>query len=226
MEMRSLARCLRTRPTCLLSTTQPSSILCGQFLTGQISLRFSSTDNNSPSKPPRRTKFPPRGTAASVASPQQHVSQTSGSSDFDQILDKLNINNSSGGSSNQDSSTPKQQQSGPVPDSLSLSRAVGMSAETDSYRLTLSRPELKLGPTLGRQVLVEPEKGIDLASSLRILNSTCSTNRVKQQSIQQKFHVRRGQVRKNLRMQRWRKLFKYSFKQTVSRIQRMRAQGW
>lgn len=86
--------------------------------------------------------------------------------------------------------------------------------------------ELKLGPSLGRQVHVEPEKGRDLASALRMLGSACAQNKIPQEKKKQKFHVRRGQVRKNLRMERWRKLFKFSFGETVSKIQRMRAQGW
>lgn len=36
----------------------------------------------------------------------------------------------------------------------------------------------------------------------------------------------RGQKRKDLRRERWRKLFKVSFDATVAKIQRMRAQGW
>jgi hypothetical protein len=101
-----------------------------------------------------------------------------------------------------------------------------MSPESDSYKQPLRRVELKLGPTLGRQVHVEPEKGVDLTTALRVLQGNISTNKLRAQWHGQKFHVRRGQMRKNLRMERWRKLFKFSFKETVNKIQRMRAQGW
>lgn len=43
---------------------------------------------------------------------------------------------------------------------------------------------------------------------------------------QQKFHVRKGMVRKQKKMMRWKKLFKFSFQGTVKKIQRMQAQGW
>lgn len=88
------------------------------------------------------------------------------------------------------------------------------------------RMEFKLGPELGRQVLVEPERGMDLNNALKQMNINLSTNRVRSQKTAQKFHIRRGQMRKNLKMQRWRKLFKFSFAQTVAKVQRMRAQGW
>lgn len=88
------------------------------------------------------------------------------------------------------------------------------------------RVEFKLGPELGRQVIVEPERGIDLNGALRQLNMSLSANRVRSQKSQQKFHIRRGQMRKNLKSSRWRRLFKFSFAQTVAKVQRMKAQGW
>lgn len=84
----------------------------------------------------------------------------------------------------------------------------------------------KLGPELGRQVLVEPERGFDLNAALRQLQINCSSNRVRAQKAQQKFHTRRGQKLKNLRRERWRKLFKFSFVKTIDRVQRMKQQGW
>jgi small subunit ribosomal protein MRP21 len=212
MEMRSLARCLRSGPITSYAKQQPSTLLRGQFLAGARSLRYSSSDNG-PSQPPSsnnqdtssKSPFPSATPSTSQAR------QESGRSDYDEILDKLNL-----GSHRQPSSQ----------DASSLSRAVGQSAGTDNYRPIGRRVELKLGPSLGRQVHVEPEKGRDLASALRMLGSACAQNKIPQEKKKQKFHVRRGQVRKNLRMERWRKLFKFSFGETVSKIQRMRAQGW
>lgn len=102
------------------------------------------------------------------------------------------------------------------------------SIETDThYRAPqVRRIDLKLGTKLGRQVTVDPSRGVDVAGALRILQMQLSANGVRRQAAQQKFHVRRGQVRKDLRRERWRKLFKMSFNHTVRKIQRMRAQGW
>lgn len=150
---------------------------------------------------------------------------------IDQILDRLNV----GGRGAPQPTTTTTLQSARerieaarrrLADPLSLSRAVGESAETDNYRTSTRRVELKLGPRLGRQVNVDPDRGIDVAAALRSLQVQCANNRVRAQANAQRFHVRRGQMRKNIRMERWRKLFKYSFNATVAKIQRMRAQGW
>lgn len=211
MEMRSLARCLRSGPITSYAKQQPSTLLRGQFLNGAQSLRYSSSDNG-PSRPPSFNKDTSSTSPFQSATPStSQARQEPRRSDYDEILDKLNL-----GSHRQSSSQ----------DASSLSRAVGQSAGTDNYRPIGRRVELKLGPSLGRQVHVEPEKGIDLASALRSLGSACSQNRIPQEQRKQKFHVRRGQMRKNLRMERWRKLFKFSFVGTVSKIRRMRAQGW
>lgn len=85
---------------------------------------------------------------------------------------------------------------------------------------------MKLGTKLGRQIHVQNDKGIDCASAIRMLEISCTTNGLRRQVNLQKFHVRRGQRRKDLRRQRWRKLFKFSFDETVKKIQRMRDQGW
>ncbi|KAE8353664.1 hypothetical protein BDV28DRAFT_132652 [Aspergillus coremiiformis] len=199
MEMRSLTRCLRSRPTSLLYK-QPG-LPATQFII-KPSIR---TYASKPSEPtPARPQAP---------------TATQAPSDFDEILSELNINN-------RETAAASALRNRSSMDPLSLSRAVGMSAETESYRSPVRRVELKLGPTLGRQVHVEPERGQDVATALRKLQSTCTANRIRQQSALQRFHVRRGQVRKNMKIARWRKLFKFSFRETVKRIQKMRSQGW
>ncbi|QKX54784.1 uncharacterized protein TRUGW13939_01873 [Talaromyces rugulosus] len=85
---------------------------------------------------------------------------------------------------------------------------------------------LKLGPKLGRQIMVQNDRGMDCASAIRTLEVSCRSNNLRRQEQNQRFHVRRGQARKNLRIQRWRKLFKVSFLATVRKIDRMRDQGW
>ncbi|KAE8338338.1 hypothetical protein BDV24DRAFT_153604 [Aspergillus arachidicola] len=198
MEMRSLTRCLRSRPTSLFYKQQPG-LLATQFM-NRSSIRGYASKPSGPTK-------------------AQTPTATQAPSDFDEILSKLNINN-------RESAAEGSLRNRPSEDPLSLSRAVGMSAETENYRTPVRRVELKLGPTLGRQVHVEPEKGTDLASALRILQSTCTANKVRHQANGQKFHIRRGQVRKNLRMERWRKLFKFSFQKTgLQRSTSLRSQG-
>ncbi|GFG23421.1 hypothetical protein IFM61606_03302 [Aspergillus udagawae] len=218
MEARSVARCLRLRPTTSLYTTQPI------IFRGQNALRYFSTSNSLLQSRPTSQGQPASTTLASTQDQSKvqtsSTASNSNSADFDRILNQLNLNNS-----NRDA-TEVSQSSQQSFDPLSLSRAVSMAPETDSYKQPLRRVELKLGPTLGRQVHVEPEKGVDLTTALRVLQGNISTNKVRSQWHSQKFHVRRGQMRKNLRMERWRKLFKFSFKETVNKIQRMRAQGW
>lgn len=247
MEMRSLTRCLRMRPTPSLYS---STVLRSQWALHsgpRSSLRFSSSNsqnnnNKTTSSAPQTT--PEQSTSPTNPTNNANAASSAPSNDFDQILNKLNL-----GSTTIDTADPSQAAApgttttsttatassssgsrGAFPDHLSLSRAVGMSARTDSYRNPSSsgnrRVELKLGPTLGRQVFVEPERGVHLPTALRVLGQTLHQNRVRQQSIRQKYHVRRGQLRKNLRMERWRKLFRYSFNHTVTKIQKMRNQGW
>lgn len=88
------------------------------------------------------------------------------------------------------------------------------------------RAGVKLGTTLGRQVQVDPARALDVNAALRVLGANCALNKVRGQANAQRFHVRKGQMRKELRMLRWRRLFKFSFKATVDKIQRMKAQGW
>ena len=85
---------------------------------------------------------------------------------------------------------------------------------------------IKLGPTLGRQITVDPSGRGGVGSALRLLNLKLRSNNVRRTVALQRFHVRRGQVRKHMRMLRWRRLFAYSFNHTVRKIQRMRRQGW
>lgn len=235
MEMRSLVRCLRARPM-MIPQQQPSSILLrGHFLNGRQSVRYSSTSDDGSEAPPSNEQnqrpsstspFQSPTTTTTTTQENTSASETPSSTapEFDQILNNINLRNSARPPPFQDTN-PNPNPNTNNPDA-SLSRAVSSSAGTDNYRTPVRRVDLKLGPKLGRQVHVDTERGFDVASSLRVLNMACSENRILQQQRRQKFHIRRGQMRKNLRMERWRKLFKFSFKETVSRIQRMRAQGW
>ncbi|CAG8947219.1 unnamed protein product [Penicillium salamii] len=201
MDLRLMARGLRARPTPFLQQTQalPRFSL--------LNVRYNSSDSSpkTPSQPPATENKP---------------EQPKPVSDFDDILNKLDLNQ-----------RPRDNQNSHRIFSDSLARAVGQGAQS-AARLR-SRPavpvrkiELKLGPTLGRQAHVEPSRGTDLASAIRKLGQTIAQNKIRQDSASQRFHVRKGMVRKQKKMQRWKKLFKVSFQGTVKKIQRMQAQGW
>ncbi|PYH72127.1 mitochondrial 37S ribosomal protein bS21m [Aspergillus vadensis CBS 113365] len=229
MDMRALSRSLlRAKPTTTLYKIQQQQ----QLLPARIGLRFSSESSSSSS--PSNTKT---NTTTTTQPPTRQTQQPSSTStptqkptDFDQILNKLNFNNTptTPTTSNAAAAATPGSTTRAFNDSLSLSRAVGLSAETDGLRTatSLRKIDLKLGPTLGRQVTVEPERGMDLPAALRSLSTVIGQNKMKQSLMKQKYHVRKGMVRKQLRMQRWRKLFKFSFQATVKRIQKIRGQGW
>ncbi|OJJ71815.1 hypothetical protein ASPBRDRAFT_125409 [Aspergillus brasiliensis CBS 101740] len=225
MDMRVLSRSLlRSRPT-------TSILYKNQLLPARIGLRFSSESSSSNSNKPS-TQFPPRQQQSQQAQQQQSTPTPQKPTDFDQILNKLNFNNAASTTATTTPTASSNAAAGTTTrafnDSLSLSRAVGLSAETDSLRTatSLRKIDLKLGPTLGRQVTVEPERGMDLPAALRSLSAVIGQNKMRQSLVKQKFHVRKGMVRKQLRMRRWRNLFKYSFGATVKRIQKIRGQGW
>ncbi|KAJ5233029.1 hypothetical protein N7468_005985 [Penicillium chermesinum] len=204
MEARYLARGLRARPTPWLFAARQQTAIQQSFLN---TLRYNSS-NNSP-KLPQSTEAP----AAAAATPSQPPAangRQSVASDFDDILNKLDLGSPS--QSSTQATAPRANPSSVRPVKPAQPSPIGA--------------ELKLGPTLGRQVYVEPERGMDLPAAIRNLQQTCISNGVKMQSNKQKFHVRKGMVRKELRRTRWRKLFKFSFKATVKKIQRMQAQGW
>ncbi|RAO68452.1 uncharacterized protein BHQ10_004464 [Talaromyces amestolkiae] len=116
--------------------------------------------------------------------------------------------------------TRQQQQN--LGDSMASSIDSAEPPSTPRFRTT----PMKLGTKLGRQVLVSADRGTDVAAAIRLVQINCAVNGIRRQAALQKFHVRRGQRRKDLKSQRWRKLFKFSFDETVKKIQRMRDQGW
>ena len=81
-------------------------------------------------------------------------------------------------------------------------------------------------PTVGRTIEVVPDRGIDVGRALRNLEVACAVNRVRQDLSRQRFHERPGMKRKRLKSERWRKMFKESFKATVMRVREMRRKGW
>lgn len=81
-------------------------------------------------------------------------------------------------------------------------------------------------PAIGRTIEVVPERGVDFGRALRGLEISCAVNKVKQDLSRQRFHERPGLKRKRLKSERWRKLFKASFRATVMRVREMRRKGW
>ncbi|CAI7670330.1 unnamed protein product [Penicillium palitans] len=211
MDFRLLARSLRARPTPWLQQ-QPQLHRVASLANG-VRYNSSTSSPNAPFKPTSPTDQP------STAAPGAAKPARKPVSDFDDILSRLDL------------SKPREATSAQRRIfSDSLSRAVGEGAQS-SYRARSRAPlparkvELKLGPTLGRQAHVEPERGTDLGGALRKLQVTLSQNRVRADAHEQRFHVRKGMVRKQKKMERWKKLFKFSFQGTVKKIQRMQAQG-
>ena len=85
---------------------------------------------------------------------------------------------------------------------------------------------VKSRPTVGRTVEVVPERGFDVGRALRSLEISCSANKVRADQARQRYHERPGLQRKRLKSQRWRKMFKESFRATVMRVREMRRKGW
>lgn len=81
-------------------------------------------------------------------------------------------------------------------------------------------------PSIGRTVEIDPERGPDFGRALRSLEIQCAVNRVRADQQRQRFHERPGMKRKRLKSERWRKLFKESFRATVGRVKEMRRKGW
>ncbi|KAK2737708.1 hypothetical protein FQN55_000923 [Onygenales sp. PD_40] len=86
--------------------------------------------------------------------------------------------------------------------------------------------DMRLTPSLGRTVPVDAKGGVDLARAFQQLEKKCRVNGVKNMAMAQRFYVRRGQMKKKLKRDRWAKLFKAGFKHTIDRCQRLRKQGW
>lgn len=85
---------------------------------------------------------------------------------------------------------------------------------------------MKLGPTLGRTVYVDNQRGIDVARAFRSMEIQVARNQVRKDFNRQRFHERGGTKRKRLHSERWRRRFKLGFQATVKRVLKMRKQGW
>jgi hypothetical protein len=73
---------------------------------------------------------------------------------------------------------------------------------------------------------VDVQGATDLNRAFQKMEYLCARNEVKKELNKQKFHVRRGQLRKLTRISRWRRQFKAGFRAELQRVERMRRQGW
>lgn len=85
---------------------------------------------------------------------------------------------------------------------------------------------LRLKPTLGRTVPVNLNRNVDLTRAFRMLEFKNQANKVKQEEREQRFHVRKGQMKKIMRRRRWRVTFLAGYLKECERVRRMRRQGW
>jgi len=97
-----------------------------------------------------------------------------------------------------------------------------------TYRqpVIIPEPTIKLGPSVGRTVAIEPNKGVDLGRGFRMLEMLCARNKVRTEFKRQRFHERPGLKRKRLKSERWRRRFREGFKAVVQRVERLKKQGW
>lgn len=222
MESRFVARALRAGPTPVLLRSRQVPQIQSPFLS---TLRYNSS--KPPSQSTTTTTTTKIETTVTEPAPNAEQPNINNGQDLDALLNKLDLG------SHAQSETPEPTNRRALASNVAKTVNAG-GGYTSSWRnsnagasqLGSRKLELKLGPTLGRQVHVEPERGVDLAAAIRNLGITVSANKIKQQSFQQKFHTRKGMVRKEQRRTRWRKLFRFSFQETVKKIQRMQAQGW
>ncbi|KAL4950457.1 hypothetical protein BDW69DRAFT_172146 [Aspergillus filifer] len=244
MEMRSLTRCLRSRPT-----TTSTSMLSSRIARTQTASFSSSTTlfEENQSRPQSQPQPQQRNRDIRLKNPDK----------ISNILDQLNLranrSNARAPTSTQlldtqarpqrfrnrdananattttttiDPSNPDAAATAANLATLNAASRASFSDITKESRQTRRALPGKLNPALGRRVPVSMERGENLEMSLFKLNRLLQDNNVKFQNLQQKYHVRRGQMKKNLRIKRWRKLFQYSMQHTVAKIQRMRKQGW
>ncbi|KAL1296926.1 hypothetical protein AAFC00_004535 [Neodothiora populina] len=82
------------------------------------------------------------------------------------------------------------------------------------------------GPSVGRTVAVDNNRGMDVGRAFRTVDINCARNRVKADFMRQRFHERPGLKRKRLRAERWRRRFKDGFRGMVKMVNAMKKQGW
>jgi ribosomal protein S21 len=113
-----------------------------------------------------------------------------------------------------------------MPATSNLSQEVAAEVNRPSQHAMRAKRTIRSRPTVGRTIEVNPEKGGDFGRALRGLSILCAVNKIKQDKQRQRFHERPGLKRKRLKSERWRRLFKQSFKAAISRVREMKRKGW
>ena len=114
----------------------------------------------------------------------------------------------------------------PMPATSNPSQDVVADVNRPSQWARRAKRTIRSRPSIGRTIEVNQEKGGDFGRALRSLEILCNVNRVRQDLMRQRFHERPGLKKKRLKSERWRKLFRDSFRATVGRVQEMRRKGW
>ncbi|KAF2150946.1 hypothetical protein K461DRAFT_279728 [Myriangium duriaei CBS 260.36] len=115
------------------------------------------------------------------------------------------------------------------PASSSISSKLDPRGNTNKVLRSQSLPlplPVRLGPSLGRTVKVNPSRNIDVGRAFRQLEILCRKNQVRNDAARQKFHERPGLKRKRVRSERWRRTFKEGFKGMIALVKKMKKQGW
>ena len=92
--------------------------------------------------------------------------------------------------------------------------------------LILPDPLPAYGPSVGRTVEVNVNRGMDVGRAFRSLEINCARNKVRADFQRQRFHERPGLKRKRLRSERWRRRFREGFRGMVKMVSAMKKQGW
>ena len=117
------------------------------------------------------------------------------------------------------------------PSNLNVAELVGQRLAEDPAGMADLIPEekkLRLKPTLGRSVNVDLDRNMDLTRAFVSLEQRINGrgNSVRRDERAQRFHVRRGQLKKIKRRLNWGRLFKAGFIAECARVRKMVKQGW
>ena len=121
---------------------------------------------------------------------------------------------------------------------IDLSKIVGNSA--DRYQAANSdprvhdptaQPTVRTAPVTGRTIFVDPENPVrgkvqSPEQGFKRLDVIMNQNRIKTMWHQQRFSERPGMKRKRLKMQRWKRRFRYGFIEATRRVKELKRQGW
>jgi small subunit ribosomal protein MRP21 len=83
---------------------------------------------------------------------------------------------------------------------------------------------IRLSSSTGRSIAIHGH--VDVARGFKLMERTCASNSVRRDSMDQRYHERRGMKKKRLRGLRWRRRFMEGFRATIAKVVKYRKQGW